>query len=81
MQTRIKICIHKSVLDRAFEFYLYEDFSPDGNVLYIVRFSFIENDYYYNILLGFRNKCECLEPLLVLTKMKYRIHEIASIYE
>lgn len=81
MQTKIKIRIHKSVMDRVLDFCSYEDFSPDGDEHYIVRFPFIENDYYYNILLSFGNKCECLEPLHIRTEMKHRIHDIATLYE
>ena len=81
MQTKIKIRIHKSVMDMVLDFCSYEDFSPDGNEHYIVNFPFKEKDYYYNILLSFGDKCECLEPLHIRTEMKRRIHDIATIYE
>ena len=81
LQTNIKIRIHKSVMDRVLDFCTEEHFSPDGNDHYIVNFPFIENDYYYNILFGFGNKCECLEPLHIRTEMKRRIHDIATLYE
>lgn len=81
MQTKITIRIHRSVMDRALEFCSYEDFSPDGRDHYIVRFPFIENDYHYNILFGFGDKCECIEPLHVRTEMKRRIQNIAAMYE
>ncbi|WP_206459274.1 helix-turn-helix transcriptional regulator [Anaerovorax sp. IOR16] len=81
MQTKIKIRIHKSVMDRVLDFCAYEHFSPDGDEHYIVSFPFIENDYYYNILLSFGDKCECLEPLHIRTEMKRRIHDIATLYE
>ncbi len=81
MQTRIIIRIHKSVMDRVLDYCTYEDFSPDGEEHYIVRFPFIENEYYYNILLSLGDKCECLEPLHIRTEMKSRIHDIAAIYE
>lgn len=81
MQTKIKIRIHKSVMDRVLDFCSYEDFSPDGDGHYIVSFPFIENDYYYNILFSFGDKCECLEPLHIRAEMKHRIHDIASLYE
>jgi predicted DNA-binding transcriptional regulator YafY len=81
MQTKIKIRIHKSVMDRVLDFCSYEDFSPDGDEHYIVRFPFIENDYYYDILFSFGDKCECLEPLHIRTEMKHRIHDIATLYE
>ncbi|WNX83772.1 YafY family protein [Agathobaculum sp. NTUH-O15-33] len=81
MQTKIKIRIHQSVLDRVLDFCSYEDLSPDGDAYYIVRFPFIENEYHYDILLGFGDKCECLEPLHIRAEMKRRIHEIAALYE
>ena len=81
MQKDIKIRIHQSVMDRVLDYCTYEHFSPDGDARYIVRFPFIENEYYYNILLGFGDKCECLEPLLIRTEMKRRIQDIAKIYD
>ena len=81
MQTKIKLRIHKSAMDRLLDFCTYEHFSPDGDEHYIVSFPFIENDYYYNILFSFGDKCECLEPLPIRTEMKRRIHELAAIYD
>ncbi len=81
MQIYIKIRIHKSVMDRVLDYCAYEHFSPDGDEHYIVSFPFIENEYYYNILFSFGDKCECLEPLHIRTEMKRRIHDIAAIYE
>lgn len=81
MQTKIKIRIHKSVMDGVLDYCTYEHFSPDGDEHYIVSFPFIENEYYYNILFSFGDKCECLEPLHIRTELKRRIHDIAKIYE
>ena len=81
MQTQIKIRIHKSVMDRALDFCLYENFTPEGDEHYIVRFPFIENDYYYDILFSFGDKCECLEPSHIRKEMKRRIRKIAAIYD
>ncbi len=81
MQTTIKIRIHKSVMDRVLDFCSYEHFSPDGSEHYIVRFPFIENDFYYTILFSFGDKCECLEPLHIRTEMKRRIYDMATLYE
>lgn len=80
-QTKIKIRIHKSVLDRALDFCAYEDLLPDGAEYYLVDFPFIENAYHYDILLSFGDKCECLEPLHIRTEMKRRIQAIAALYE
>ena len=81
MQTKIKIRIHKSVMDRVLDFCSYENFSPDGDEYYIVNFPFIENEYHYDILFSFGDKCECLEPLHIRKEMKRRIHDMAALYE
>ena len=81
MQEEIKIRIHKSVLDRVLEFCTCEHFLPDGDEHYIVDFPFLENEYYYDILLSFGDKCECLEPLHIREKMKQKIQNIAAIYK
>lgn len=81
MQTRIKLRIHRSIMDRVLDFCAYEDFMSDGDEHYIVNFPFVENEYYYGILLSFGNKCECLEPLPVRAEIKHRIYDIATIYE
>ena len=81
LQTNIKIRIHKSIVDRVLDYCPYENFIPDDKEHYIVSFPFIENDYYYDIVLSFGDKCECLEPLHVSKKMKQRIYDIASLYK
>ena len=81
LQTKIKIRIHQSVMDRVLDHCVYEDFSPDGDEHYIIRFPFVENDYYYNILFSFGDKCECLEPYHIRSEMKRRIQDMAAIYE
>lgn len=81
MQTTIKLRIHESIMDRVLDYCTYEHFFPDGAEYYIVDFPFIENEYYYDILLGFGDKCECLEPLNIRAEVKHRIHAIAAIYE
>ena len=81
IQTKIKLRIHKAVMDRVLDFCSYEDVSPEGDEYYIVSFPFIENEYYYNMLLSFGDKCECLEPLHIRTEIKRRIDDIATIYK
>lgn len=81
IQTKIKLRIHKSVMDRVLDYCSYEHFSPDGHEYYIVNFPFIENEYYYDILFSFGDKCECLDPLHIRTEIKRRIHDIATLYE
>ena len=79
MQTKIKIRIHKSVMDRVLDYCAYEDFSPDGEAHFIVDLPFIENEYYYDILLSFGDQCECLEPH-IRKEMKRKAQDIAALY-
>ncbi len=81
IQIKIKLRIHKSVMDRVLDYCAYENFSPDGDEHYIVSFPFLENDYYYDILMGFGPRCECLEPAPVRAEMKRRIHDMAARYK
>lgn len=81
MRTKIKLRIHESIMDRVLDFCSYEDFSPSGEAHYIVTFPFIENEYYYDILLSFGDKCQYLEPSHVRTEIKRRIHDLAVLYE
>lgn len=80
LQTDIKLRIHKSVLDRVLEFCTYDRISPDGEECYLVNYPFIERDYYYDMLLGFGDKCECLGPAHVREEVKRRIQNMASVY-
>lgn len=80
LQIKIRIRIHKSVMDGVLDYCTMEDFSPDGDEHYTVRFPFIEKDYYYNILFSFGDKCECLEPLHIREEMKRRIQNLSAVY-
>jgi predicted DNA-binding transcriptional regulator YafY len=81
MQIKIKIRIHKSIMDRVLDYCSDESFLLDGHDHCIISFPFIENEYYYNVLLGFGDKCECLEPLDVRSEIKRRINDMAAVYE
>ena len=81
LQTKITLRVHQSILDRVRDFCADEDFIPEEGEYYLVYFPFIENDYYYSILLSFGSKCECLEPLNIRKEMKRRIQEFAVLYE
>jgi len=80
LQSRITLRIHKSLMERVLDYCSDDYFSPHGEDHYLVDFPFIENDYHYNILLGFGDKCECLEPLTVRAELKRRIGVLAAVY-
>ncbi|MBL1230190.1 YafY family transcriptional regulator [Enterococcus sp. BWB1-3] len=81
MGTHITLRFHQSAIERVLDYCTVEDLLDDGDEHYIVRFPFIENDYYYNILFSFGDKCECLEPAHVRIEIKRRIQDIAAIYK
>lgn len=53
LQTTITLRLKEPALDRALDFCDVENARTDGDGRYLVDFPFIENTYYYNILLGF----------------------------
>ena len=81
MQEKIKLRVHESVLGRVLDECTEERYSPDGETHYIVDFPLIENDYYYGILLGFGDKCECIDPPQVRAELKRRAEAIAALYK
>jgi len=81
MQKKITIRIHKSILERVLDYCNDEDISPDGGEHFIVNYPFIENDYYYDLMLGLGERCECLEPPRVRVEMRRRAHAIAALYD
>ena len=81
MQTTIKLRVQKSAMDRLLDYCTCEQAVPDGEEHYIVNFPFIENEYYYDILISFGDQCECLEPQRVRAEMKRRIQNMAALYE
>ena len=81
MQTRIRLRIHKSIMDRVLDFCSFENFTPDGDEHYLVEYPFIENDYYYDMLLSFGQACECLATTRIRGELKRRAQAIAEMYE
>lgn len=80
LQTVIKLRVHKSILDRVLEFCDFDCIKSDGEEYCLVEYPFIDRDYYYDMLLTFGDKCECLEPLAVREKLKQKIKNLAEIY-
>lgn len=76
----IKIKIHYSLMDRILDYCDFAQFKSHGEEYYIVDFPFVENDFYYDILLGFGEKCECLEPMDIRFKMKQKIETLIKLY-
>ncbi len=80
MQTDIRLRVHRSVLDRVLEFCTDDRVTPDGEDYCLVDYPFVERDYYYDLLLGFGDKCECLSPEHVREELRRRIQSMARLY-
>jgi len=80
-QTNITVRFHASLLDRVLEYCADEQVAPDGEGQYVATFPFIENDFYYSVLLGFGDRCECLKPRHVRAELQRRVQAMAALYE
>ncbi|MDD2649097.1 MAG: YafY family protein [Eubacteriales bacterium] len=77
----VKLRIHKSVMDRVLDFCPIESFVADGDGFFFVDFPFAENEYNYNLILGFGTSCECLAPPRIREEIGRRISRMADMYE
>ncbi len=79
-QISISLRIEKSITDMVMDYCDFEYFHPEDDNHYLVDFPFIDNDYHYNILMGFGSKCEVLAPDNIRQKMIGKITELTSVY-
>ena len=77
----VTLRIQQSLMDRVMDYCSFEAFTEIDDSYYRVEFPFMENDYYYNILLSFGDKSECLEPAHVRQELKARIQRVADLYK
>lgn len=80
MQTKIQIRIHESILDNVLDYCAFDNIIPDGDESYLVDFPFVENDYFFNVLLSFGDKCECLSPSHIRAELKLKAQKIVNMY-
>lgn len=76
----VKLLIDESLLDRILDFCDEENIESVESGKFIVNFPFVEDDYWYNTILHFGDKCECLEPEHVRLELINRIKKILSVY-
>ena len=76
----IKIEIDESILDRILERCDEEAIEKLDNGNYIVDFPFVDDDYAFDVLLSYGNKCKCLEPQWVKDKYLKKLREILEKY-
>jgi len=76
----IKLLVDESLREQMLERCGEENIENYGDNKLIVTFPFVEDEFGYNILLGFGDKCECLEPGHVREEVIRRIKNMLNIY-
>ncbi|MGG4146642.1 YafY family protein [Paenibacillus algorifonticola] len=77
----IKLLIDESLHDFMVEYCGEQNVEPHGGNKFVVSFPFNENDLGYGYLLGFGDKCECLEPEHVRLELIKRINHLMDTYK
>jgi predicted DNA-binding transcriptional regulator YafY len=76
----IKLLVHESLRERMVEHCGEENIQSCGDNRLIVNFPFIEDEYGYNLLLSFGDKCECLEPARVRDEIIRMVKSLLKVY-
>ncbi len=76
----IQLLIESSLYERMMELCGEERIKPWGDNYFLVDFLFAPDDYGYNILLGFGDKCECIAPPEIREELIKRIEKLAGVY-
>lgn len=76
----IKLLVHESLREKMVEHCGEANIQSYGDNKLIVNFPFMEDDFGYNLLLSFGDKCECLEPSHVREEIILRIKNLLKVY-
>lgn len=76
----IKLLIDKSILEYVIDRCGEENIEEVENNKFMIHFPFVEDDFGYNILLGYGDKCECIEPIHVRNELIRRIERLLDKY-
>lgn len=79
-QITVKLLIHESARDKVIDYCGNENIIPFDETHFIALLPFIDDDSGYNLILGFGDKCECLEPVEVRNELIRRIENLSRIY-
>ena len=79
-QITVKLLIHKSARDKVIDYCGNENITPYDEEHFIALLPFIDEDSGYNLILGFGDKCECLEPVEVRKELIRRIENLSQLY-
>jgi len=73
--------VHESLREMMLEHCGEENIQPFRDNKLIVNFPFVEDEFGYNHLLSFGDKCECLEPKHVRDEIIARIKNLLEVYK
>lgn len=77
----LKLLVDESLLETMIKFCGEDNVTPHGNDKYICYFPFVEDNYFYNMIIQFGDKCECLEPEYIRFNLINRIESLLSVYK
>ncbi|MDR1045258.1 MAG: YafY family transcriptional regulator [Candidatus Adiutrix sp.] len=76
----VRLLVDESLKGPMADFCGLKNLQPCGDSKILVDFPFIESDFGYGMLLGFGDKCQCLEPETVLQEIKRRAADLLALY-
>lgn len=77
----ITLLVGETLRDSMVVFCGTENIVPYGEHQFIARFPFVEDDFWYSMLLRFGDQCECLEPEHVRREVIRRIENLLAVYK
>jgi len=76
----IKLLVDESLREKMIEHCGEENIKSYKNNKLLIDFPFINDDFGYNLLLSYGNKCECLEPINIRNELIRRIKSMLDKY-
>ncbi|UQZ90403.1 YafY family transcriptional regulator [Deltaproteobacteria bacterium Smac51] len=76
----VKLIIDESLRGLMADFCGLENLKPCGDDRIMVTFPFMESDFGYGMLMGFGDKCVCLEPEAIRLEIKRRTEALSKLY-
>jgi predicted DNA-binding transcriptional regulator YafY len=77
----IRLLVDFSLYERMMELCGEERVKAVGDGRFEVDFPFVPDDFGYNLLLGFGDRCECIAPPDIREELISRIKRMAELYE
>lgn len=77
----LKLLVDESLLDAMISYCGEDNVILSEDNKYICYFPFIEDDYFYNRIIQFGDKCECIEPEYIRTNLINRLEKLLLVYK